>query len=93
MRPGMGASPHSLTPKIKSIMKAITVRDLAIFCTKMILSGRGDKRILLTNDDEWNGYHELFEGFFTNMSEATCGGQMLPHGVSEANINDYVILG
>lgn len=74
-------------------MKAITVRDLAVKCTKLIQTGYGDKKILLTNDDEWNGYHELFDGFFTDMDEALAGGQFTPHGVTADNIKDYVILG
>ena len=74
-------------------MKALTVRELAVKCTKLIQSGFGDKKILLTNDDEWNGYHELFDGFFTTTGEALVGGQSTPVGVTKENIGNYVILG
>ena len=84
---------RSNQPLNQIIMKAITVRDLAVKCTKLIQIGHGDKKILLTNDDEWNGYHELFGGFFTDMDDALSGGQSTPYGVTPDNIKDYVILG
>ena len=74
-------------------MKAITVRDLAIMCSKAIQKGLGDKKILLTNDDEWNGYHELFGGLYDPSINPLAGGQSLPYGVTPDNIKDYVILG
>jgi hypothetical protein len=74
-------------------MKALTVRELAVKCTKLIQAGLGDKKILLTNDDEWNGYHELFEGFYTTTGDALVGGQSTPCGVTKDNIGNYVILG
>ena len=52
-------------------MEAITVRELLSKCGELIKAGFGDKKILLTNDDEWNGYHELFDGFFTTTGDAT----------------------
>ena len=41
----------------------ITVRDLRKFCEKQILKGNGDKHILISDDDEGNGFHTLFHGF------------------------------
>lgn len=41
----------------------ITVRDLRKFCEKQILKGNGDKYILISDDDEGNGFHTLFHGF------------------------------
>ena len=74
-------------------MEAITVRELLSKCGELIKAGFGDKKILLTNDDEWNGYHELFDGFFTTTGDALVGGQSTPFGVTESNIGNYVILG
>lgn len=78
-------------------MKALTVRDLALLCSKAIQNGHGDKKILLSNDDEGNGFHELFGGFTTNSSDlnivfSVCND--LPFGVSfDVAVKDYVILG
>lgn len=73
-------------------MKALTVRELAVKCTKLIQAGFGDKKILITNDNEWNGYHELFDGFYTT-DDILIDGQSTPCGVTKDNIGNYVILG
>lgn len=40
--------------------KGITVRELYAMCAEQIVKGNGDKHILITTDDEGNGYHTLF---------------------------------
>lgn len=42
--------------------KGITIKELAIMCAKQIEKGNGDKHILISDDDEGNGYHTLFYG-------------------------------
>lgn len=42
--------------------KGITVKELATMCMEQIKKGNGDKHILVSNDDEGNGYHTLFYG-------------------------------
>lgn len=42
--------------------KGITVKELAIMCMKQIENGNGDKHILISDDDEGNGFHTLFYG-------------------------------
>ncbi len=39
-----------------------TVKDLKKFCEKQIKKGNGDKHVLISDDDEGNGYHTLFYG-------------------------------
>lgn len=43
-----------------------TVKDLRKFCDMQIKKGNGDKYVLISNDDEGNGYHTLFYGFTDN---------------------------
>jgi hypothetical protein len=76
-------------------MKTITVNELAAFVKKAQKKVLGDKKILISADDEGNEYHELFFGFTDNLSEMLSG--VYPptlHGVEiEEAIRDYVILG
>lgn len=46
-------------------MKPITVKDLAKLCKVEELKGNGDKVIMISDDDEGNGYHYLWYSFQT----------------------------
>jgi hypothetical protein len=41
----------------------ITVNQLLELCLNQMEKGNGDKHILISEDDEGNGYHTLFYGF------------------------------
>lgn len=41
----------------------ITVKELYKFCKVEIANGNGDKFIVISDDNEGNGYHGLFYGF------------------------------
>lgn len=41
----------------------ITVKRLKKLCEEQIAKGNGDKIILLSNDEEGNGYHEMYYEF------------------------------
>lgn len=41
----------------------ITVKQLEIYCKEQIQKGNGDKHILISCDDEGNGFHTLFYQF------------------------------
>lgn len=76
-------------------MKAITVNDLAKMCEVAKLQGLGNKKILLSDDDECNGFHEAFEGI--SLVGDTFEGQFAPHlhvwGVDKNMVKeDYVII-
>lgn len=43
--------------------KGITVNQLMEYCKEQIEMGNGDKNIIISDDDEGNGYHTLFYGF------------------------------
>ena len=76
-------------------MKAITVDELYRALAIARKYGFGDKKILLSNDDEGNGYHECFQGWF-NVENGWFDGRHsleLPYGVSpEQAENEYIII-
>lgn len=41
----------------------MTVKELMAVCKEVIKQGHGDKEIWLSNDDEGNGYHQMFFNF------------------------------
>ena len=41
----------------------ITVKQLYEFCKEQIKKDNGDKHILISDDDEGNGFHTLFYAF------------------------------
>lgn len=40
-----------------------TVKDLYMLCQEEIRNGNGNKHIVLSDDNEGNGYHGMFYGF------------------------------
>lgn len=44
-------------------MEIVTVKRLYELCKEQIAKGNGDKEIVLSNDDEGNGYHDCFYEF------------------------------
>lgn len=64
-------------------MEAITVNRLLELCKMEVANGNGDKEILLSNDDEGNGFHHCFYEFTEDVA-------------GNCNIKDpekYIILG
>jgi hypothetical protein len=41
----------------------ITVKELYKLCEQEIKAGNGDKNIVISDDNEGNGYHGMFYGF------------------------------
>lgn len=46
-------------------MKPTTVKELYNACKDQIKKGNGDKVIMISDDDEGNGYHYLYYSFTT----------------------------
>lgn len=44
-------------------MKPLTIKELKKECDKQIKLGNGDKVIMISQDDEGNGYHYLWYSF------------------------------
>lgn len=79
-------------------MGTITVDELYNALGRAREAGFGSKKILLSNDDEGNGYHECFYTISTDVKSFGFGdvwaAGMLPYGVSPEDAeNDYVIIG
>lgn len=51
--------------------KPLTVKELAKLCQDEIKKGHGDCSIMISDDDEGNGYHYLWYSFST-VEEAMC---------------------
>jgi hypothetical protein len=49
----------------------ITVKELLKACQEQVAKGNGDKGILLSRDDEGNGYHSCFYLFSEDVFEFT----------------------
>lgn len=73
---------------------ALTVAALKKMCDYQIKQGNGNKKILISNDDEGNGSHELFYAF--QEVDKIFDGKFppsTPWGVDENNIGEYITLG
>lgn len=44
-------------------MQPLTVKDLLILCQEEIKKGHGDCSVMISDDDEGNGYHYLWYSF------------------------------
>lgn len=79
--------------------KGITVEHLYKECERMIKAGYGKRHIMISNDDEGNGFHELFYGFSPDLQNEIDFGEswaagMLPGGVTAAQAKkSYIPLG
>lgn len=58
-------------------METVTVEQLLQVCKQEVAAGNGKKAILISNDDEGNGYHHLLYHFTKDVKgniEASAGG-------------------
>ena len=74
------------------INKPLTVKQLYQECRKEINNGNGDKVIMISDDDEGNGYHYLWYAFTNEVGEML---EYLPMDVDDriAKEEDTIILG
>lgn len=73
--------------------KGYTVEQLREFCDKQIKAGNGKRHILISADDEGNGYHELFYSF-GSVEDCIAYHTDLPYGVDFATAQkEYIVLG
>ena len=71
---------------------AITIKALKKECDKAIKEGFGDKKIMISADDEGNGFHGLFYGFMTDVKDIEL---MEEQGLlcDDVDPNELVLLG
>lgn len=67
-------------------MGGVTVKQLLELCKQQVAKGNGDKIIMLSNDDEGNGYHEMFYHFTEDVAGNDLWGTI-------DNPQDKIILG
>lgn len=72
------------------INQGITVEELFEFCKKQIQIGNGKKHILISKDDEGNGFHTLFCGFTTDKAMIKAYSNMFH---DRNNVDEVVLLG
>lgn len=76
----------------------MTVNELLNLCKGAVQAGNGDKTILLSDDDEGNGFHEMLYGFTTikgyfsgdTIDDNTLSFYGFPRGTKN---NTHIILG
>lgn len=74
--------------------KAMTIEELAQFVKEQIKNGNGKKHILLSRDEEGNGYHECFFAFTPTDEFNESDRCLFPYDLSMDEIHkDYIILG
>ena len=76
----------------KTIMEPIRVKDLAEIANKLVKDGYGERKIMLSDDEELNGVHEAWEGF-SLLGEDSLEWLDFPHYIDDNDIiNDYILL-
>ena len=74
-------------------MKAVTVSELYNTLGALVKSGKGSKKILLSSDDEGNGFHEMLF-LVSEVEQAVSEEYQLPYGVNMKTAKaEYVVLG
>lgn len=68
-------------------MEIITVNELKKLCDFEIVKGNGNKKILISQDDEGNGYHYLFFAFTPVEEVQSC---IYDEKITD---KDYIVLG
>ncbi len=71
-------------------MNALTINDLYKECKKEIEKGNGNKTIMISQDDEGNGYHYLWYSF-TDLTDEFIDLCDIHENI--AKIEDTIILG
>lgn len=79
-------------PVPKSDFHNLSVEELYEELKIAIKNGNGKKKILLSNDDEGNGFHLMFYSI-SPARECVAFPHDLPYSVSMKDIDDYVVLG
>ena len=67
----------------------VTVKELLFMCAEQMDKGNGNKHIIISRDDEGNGFHTLLYGFTTNREEL----ESILEDDKEHTINNCIALG
>lgn len=69
--------------------KGITVYQLLNDCIEQVRIGNGDKYVVVSDDDECNGYHTLFEGISSRDMDIRSA---IEYEHDDHGINEIVVL-
>ena len=72
-------------------MEQVTVKKLLEICKQEVKKGNGDKKIVISDDNEGNGYHGLFYHFTTIKPSEKEYFEV--YDSQETDINKIIILG
>jgi hypothetical protein len=71
----------------------MTIKELARFCVEQLGKGNGDKKIVISDDNEGNGYHGLFYGFTEISKQEYASGAFPIYDSQEDDPDKIIILG
>lgn len=74
-------------------MNVLTVKDLYNECKTQIERGNGDRKIMISQDDEGNGYHYLFFGMTKGEEMIDDDCFMMSVDENYLPIEDTIVLG
>lgn len=74
-------------------MKQLTVNDLYKECERVIKMGYGNKKLIVADDNEGNGYHGLFFGLTLTADKEDWFDTSLISDSLETDPNKLVIVG
>ena len=77
----------------KKVNLGLTVEQLFLLCHEQIKKGNGKKHVLISDDDEGNGYHTLFYSFTDSDVEGFENLLEQEHDRGNHNKDNCVILG
>lgn len=72
-------------------MKQLTINELLKFCQQQVKKGNGNKKIVISDDNEGNGYHGLFYAF-TEIDEDEKEYYQIYDSETD-DINEIIVLG
>lgn len=74
------------------MVKTLTINDLFDILRTERIKGNGEKKILITTDDEGNGCHQLFYG--VSPTKGNTDYMILPYPLTREDVlENYVLLG
>lgn len=72
-------------------MKQLTINELLKLCQQQVKKGNGNKKIIISDDNEGNGYHGLFYAF-TEIDEDEKEYYQIYDSETD-DINEIIVLG
>ena len=78
---------------MERIDHTLTIKQLLELCKEQVKSGNWDKKILISKDDDGNGYHNLYYSFTDDYDEIKEVRDFYWIGDIMDDLENYVLLG